>query len=97
MTENEMSELFTKYDDEFLKFERVEFKFSQRPDLHAFCLLDDLCPDDKDIIGHSAHDEITLSVDTAKVAEAAEEWHIRDLIRCGVRYSKSYECFEMFV
>ncbi len=36
--------LYEKYEDEFLRFERVENKFSQRHDLHAFILLDKIMP-----------------------------------------------------
>ena len=46
-----ITEIYDKYgDEEFLKFERVENKRSQRPDLHAFLLLDELVPDKSDII-----------------------------------------------
>ena len=46
--------------DEFLKFDRVENKRSQRSDLHAFLLLDELFPCDSDIVNHAEHDQIWL-------------------------------------
>ena len=41
---------FEKYDDEYAEFERVENKRSQRRDLHAFLLLDEIVPGDTDMV-----------------------------------------------
>jgi hypothetical protein len=39
MTTDQLTQLFDEHNAEFLKFERVEHKRSNRPDLHAFLLL----------------------------------------------------------
>lgn len=81
---------------EFLKFERVENKLSKRPDIHAFLLLDQLVPGDRDMICSASHDEIWLETDLEKLAAVAEPEHIRDLVRCGVRYDRDNESLCMF-
>jgi len=86
-----------KYNDEYLKFEKVETKFTTRPDLHAFILLDKLIPGSKtDIISAAEHDEIYISTNLDKLAEVITEEQCVDLIRCGVRYSEDHGCFTMF-
>lgn len=88
--------VFDKFDDEYLKFDRVENKLSQRPDLHAFLLLDSLIPGDRDIVAYAVHDEIFLEIDIDELAESAiTEEQVRDLVRCGVRESDCGLC--MFV
>lgn len=82
-------------DEEYLKFERVEVKRSGRPDLHAFLLLDKLCPDTRDIISASEHDEFYLSIDIEKFEEIVTDDQIKELVRCGIRLCDE-ECLCMF-
>ena len=82
-----MEEIFEKYHDEFLEFDRIKNKRSNRPDLHAFLLLDELFPRDRDIVSAAEHDEIWLDVETSEIEKLTEE-QIIELIRCGVRYSE---------
>lgn len=75
-----VEEVFEKHDHEFLKFSRVENKFSQRPDMHAFILLDRFFPGTQDMIQCAEHDEYFLAhFDFAELTEA----QIIDLIRAG--------------
>jgi hypothetical protein len=90
-------ETFEKFDDEYIKFERVENKLSSRPDLHAFILLDQLCPHDSDMVSAAEHDEIYLDIDMDKLAEVVTEDQVCDLVRCGVRYDGELDCLCMFV
>jgi hypothetical protein len=84
----DMEALFNDDDsDEFLKFDRVEKKRSKRPDLHAFLLLDELLPDDGDIVAAAEHDEIFLAPNPEDLARVATKEQIIELIRCGVRLS----------
>jgi hypothetical protein len=92
-----LAELWHKHDDEFLEFERVSPKRSNRPDLHAFLLLDELVPGVCDIVSSAEHDEICLEISLEELAEAATEEQIIELIRCGVRYSTDYDCLALFV
>lgn len=83
-------------DWEFLKFERVENKRSQRPDLHAFLLLDELLPGNSDIVSAAEHDVIYLDVDAEKLAEVITESQVVELRRCGVIYFNDVDSFGLF-
>ena len=87
--------LFEKYDDEFLEWDRVEVKLHRRADMHAFLLLDQLVPGDRDIISDAEHDQIWLDIDSGALAEVVTEDQVRDLHRCGVRCEDG--CLCMFV
>lgn len=93
----EMADLFKKHEDAFLKDENVTMLTTKRRDLHAFLLLDHLSPGDLPALSYASHDEVTLAFDPGTVAANAAEADIVELVRCGVRYSASHECFEMFV
>jgi hypothetical protein len=93
----DLHELFEKHNDEFLKFERVENKRSNRDDLHAFLLLDSLVPGSGDIVAAAEHDEIWLDIAPKEFAKVATEAHIIELTRCGVRYDRQNDSFAMFV
>lgn len=82
--------------DEFLEFDRVKEKLSNRPDLHAFILLDKLCPGNDDIISASSHDEFYFSIEPYDLCEAATDEQLIDLHRCGVRYDSDNDCLCMF-
>lgn len=88
MKVEELYVAFDKNDDEYGKFDCIQKKFTKRPDLHAFLLLETLLPGNiSDIISAAEHDEIWLSVDLQELAAVAREEHIIDLIRCGVTLS----------
>lgn len=97
MTEREMRDLFGKHDEHYHRFNdvAVEKRHSNRPDLHAFILLDKLVPSEQDIVWGSEHDEICLNVNLEKLAAVISEEEIIELVRCGVRCS--YEGLSMFV
>ena len=88
MTQHEIRELFEQYRDEYLKFDRVQNPRSKRPDLHAFLVLDELVPSDRDMIACAWHDNIGLSVELGDLAPVVTEEQIVDLIRCGVRINE---------
>ncbi len=89
-------EVFEKFDDEYIKFEMVENKLSNRPDLHAFMLLDSLMPGDVDIISAAYHDEIYISIEIDDLSRTnITEDQVRDLRRCGLRIGEYGLC--MFV
>lgn len=97
MTLEELQALFEKYDDEFLKFEKVTNKRSSRPDIHVFILLNEFAPKDYDMISAAEHDEIWLDVKPEDIVPQITEEQVIELIRCGIRYDGNYECFAMFV
>lgn len=91
-------EQYEKYaDTEFLKFSRIVNKTSNRPDIHAFNLIDKLVPGDSDLVVAAEHDEIWLSVSPEQLSKVATEDQIIDLIRCGVRYDDSLDSLALFV
>jgi hypothetical protein len=91
-----LHERFQQFEDEFLKFGRVETKRSNRRDLHAFMLLDELLPGARPMIAASEHDEFYLDIDCGKLAEVVTDEQIKELHRCGVRHDKGYDCLCMF-
>ena len=82
---HERWEAVTTEGDEFLKFEKVASKRSQRPDLHAFLMLDELFPGTSDLVSSASHDEIWLDVDDDQVETLTDE-QILELSYCGVRH-----------
>lgn len=78
--------------DEYTRFERVQNKLSSRADMHAFLLLDRICPGKSDMVAGASHDEIYLDPSPEDVAKIATEAEIIDLVRCGVRYQDDSFC-----
>lgn len=93
----ELVKAFEEHDDEFLNFENVENKLSERPDLHAFILLDRLVPGRTDMVSAAEHDEIYLDVNIESLAEAITKEQVLELVRCGVRVDSYHESLCMFV
>lgn len=96
MTTEELAELFVKHDDEYLHFDRVMYRTTNRPDLNAFNLLELLVPGKVDIISAASHDKFYLSVGIEELAAVALEENIITLIRCGVRLEKESDSLFMF-
>ena len=82
-------------DSEFLGFEKVQNKRSNRPDLHAFILLDRLFPDKKDIVSAAEHDKIYLDIEDDQISLLSDD-EIIELSRCGVMYDGENHCLCMF-
>lgn len=101
MTLDEMKRLFDERNSHFLKFDEIkqERRLSERPDLNAMLLLNKLCSEEPthNMIVSSEHEEIYFSVNPSWVAHEASEEDILDLIRSGVSYSVSLDCFSKFV
>lgn len=98
MTLKEMSEAFKKYsDEEFLKFDRVTNKATNKSDLHGFLILDRLEPESTAVLGSAEHDEVFLHTSPDAVLDKITEADIIDLLRCGISYNEEYESFYTFV
>lgn len=91
-----LAEMFAQCDDDYLDFDAFENPPSRRADLSAFMLLDRLQPAGGDIITASEHDEFFLSIDCGELEKVATLDDVRNLARCGVRYSEQYQCLSMF-
>ena len=107
LTKNDLREMFDEANNEFLKFERVTPRRSQRADLHAFLLLDELVPPPKvasqagdychDMVSAAEHDVIWLYVDCDALAVVVTQEQVVELSRCGVRYDDDVESLALFV
>jgi hypothetical protein len=91
------AEQYKKHIGEFLKFELIENKTSNRPDLHAFNLLDKLVPGNRGMVSDAGFNKIYLDVSPEQLSEVATEQQIIELIRCGVRYDSSTDSLALFV
>lgn len=89
--------VFDTYEDEFLKFDRVQNKLSSRPDIHAFILLNSVFPESGDMVTGAGHDIIYLDVDAEKAGEDLTEAQLIDLHRCGVILDEETDSLAMFV
>ncbi len=96
-TAEDLEQFWEANHDEFLEFERVENKRSKRPDLHAFLLLDEIVPGNRDLVSSAEHDEIWLDVRLEPLLEAATLQQLIDLHRCGIRCDAESESLCMFV
>jgi len=88
---------FEKVNNEYTRFENVENKRSNRPDIHAFILLDELFPDESgaNLIHAAEHDEFYIDVGGGQLETLTDE-QILELTRCGVMYDPEYNCLMMF-
>lgn len=91
-----LKERFVQFEEDYIKFEDVKVKLSNRPDLHAFILLDHLIPGTSDIVCAAEHDEFFLSIKPSKLNKVATDEQIRDLVRCGIRFDENTDCLCMF-
>jgi hypothetical protein len=99
-----LEEMFEAADGEFLKFERIEHPKHPAPDLCAFLMLHELAParnrgngEIADMVACAEHDEIWLATDCRELEQVATPEIVRDLARCGVRYSEDMHALCMFV
>ena len=98
MTLKEMSEAFKKhFDEEFIKFDRVTNKATNKADLHGFLILDRLDPESTSVLGSAGADEVFLHTSPDAVLDKITEVDIIDLLRCGISYNEGYESFYIFV
>lgn len=49
------------------------------------------------MVSYAEHDEIFLDIKPEQLAKVATEEQIKDLVTCGVRINKEYDCLAMFV
>ena len=88
--------MFEKYNDEFIEFDRVENKMSNRCDLHAMLLLEKILPGNGEMIAAAEHDQIWFDVDTDELAQVITDEQVKELTACGV-FCKDDEYLTMFV
>lgn len=84
MTTEKMMSLFNEDRTERRAFGALPQKRSDRPDLHAFLLLDALVPGSMSMLPAAEHNIIYLSVTLDDLAEIVTEGQIAELSMCGV-------------
>ena len=92
---DELHARFEKFNDEYNKFDRVESKLHERPDMHVFLFLAALCHGTCDMVACASHDEIWLDVSPHHLATISDD-DLRDLIRCGLRIDTANDSLCMF-
>lgn len=92
----DVKEMFDSYDEEFIKFDRIESPLHPRPDVCAFLLLHNLCPGSGSMIVAAEHDIFFLDIDMEDLTETATEDDIITLLRCGVYYDFEHDCLVMY-
>jgi hypothetical protein len=93
----DINERFEAVDDDYCKFDRIKNKRSDRPDLHALLLLDELFPNPgRAMVCAAEQDEIWLDADGEKLHDLTDD-QILELTRCGVIYVSHYDSLAMFV
>lgn len=84
MTTEDLEALFEKHENkEYLKYEKIVGR-TLPLDLHAFMLLNSLCPSIGAAVAAAEHDEIFLDPSLEYLAKVATEEIVIELLRCGV-------------
>jgi hypothetical protein len=91
MTKEELIEAFEEAEAEdngLFRFERIEYKRSQRPDIHAIKLLDELVPFDEahgnDLICEVGSNRIWFGPSLEELAKLLTKELVMELHRCSV-------------
>ncbi len=96
MDVTDLRALFEKHEDEFIAFDKVTPKLSQRRDLHAFILLDRLVPGHRVMVNAAEHDQFWLEVSPEDLAKVVTEEQVIELRRCGVMYDTDIDSLSFF-
>lgn len=101
MTENQLEEIFEKYEDEFCEFDRIDDPKHCRSDICAMLMIDeiqsrsDFSDNQGKMISWAGHDVIYLDVNVEEFSKVVTKKELIDLIRCGIRLEDGN--FAMFV
>lgn len=83
--------------DECLEFDRVDSKRTERPDLHALLLLEELFPGYSMTVAIGGmFDRIYFGVDIESINQLTEG-NVLELVRCGVKFEKFNESLLLHV
>ena len=98
MTVDELVEIFEEVnDDDYGDFGLIWPRLSNRPDLHAFILLDKLVPGMMDMVSAAEHDQIWLGVSLESLAKVITKEQVIELSRCGVYIDEYGEGLHRYV
>jgi len=98
MTREELDRIFEDNHDLYLKSKELAPSImTQRRDLRAFTLIDNLLPGRSgDIVSDAQHDMIWLDVNLDELAEVITEEQIQELIMCGCMVDEDLEGLCMY-
>ena len=103
MTTEKLFDLFAEAGETYLKFSDIKNPRVNRPDLHAFLLLNEIAPSEINRSGHgwdivscAEHDEIWLSVTLEQLAPVITKEQVEELVACGVYLDRDTESLHMF-
>lgn len=80
---------------ELCRFERIKNPKSKRPMIHAFLVLDDLVPGDKEFLQiepefYDSGGGLTLYLESEDYVAMTED-HVIELLRCGINYDHGWD------
>ena len=91
----ELEERFEAVEYRVDGFDSIPNKRSNREDLHALMLLDELFPGDMDMIAWAEYERIWLSIEWRDL-ETLTDAQIKELVQCGVQYDGDKQSLYMF-
>lgn len=97
MNIGELIECFDRFKGERKKTDYLNRKQTNRPDLHAFLLLDQLVPGMRNLISCAEHDQIWLGVRLADLASVITPEQVRELVWCGILLDEDNDSLFMYV
>lgn len=92
-----IQQAFENCRDEYLKFDRLQHRNHECRFLCAFLILDHLVHSSGPIIAATDLELIFLSTNCNFLASVATYQDIVNLMRCGVKYNRQFDCLEMRV
>lgn len=78
------------------KFDDIQNKRSTSADLHAFLLLQELCPCECNIISGAEHDRFYIATDVSLLQETITQEQVNELFACGIMYDSDACCLSKY-
>jgi hypothetical protein len=97
MNVGQLLECFEQFSNDHGKDEVVRKNNTNRPDLHAMLLLDELVPSGRKMVSSAEHDQVWLDVRLADLASVITPEQVQELVRCGVFIDRETRSLSMFV
>lgn len=89
---DEISEIFDEFVNDYKKFDEVKKKLSQRADMHVLIFLDKKFSGKTRMIRCSEHDMYYLNIEPEDLIKNCTKEEIRNLVRAGLVYEDEFLC-----
>lgn len=100
MTVSKLKKLFQAAANarEGCKFDRITEHLATRPDVHAFVLMDRLCPSRGgiDIVYNTTDEDIILDIKLTDLAKTISPEQVLELVRCGLFFDADGHMTSMY-